>query len=489
METAVMTPQRTARPASFLEGLGHAVVAGFGRSGRAAARLLARHGVPLTIVDARPEREHAGELATLPGEISFAPEESAAGRLAGSDLVILSPGIDPRREPYASARATGVSFISEIELGWRFVSSPLVAVTGSNGKSTVTSLIGQLLAASGFDARVCGNIGEPLCGALANQTPDTRFAVEVSSFQLERTETFAPDVAVLLNVTPDHMDRYEDLAAYRAAKENLFACQEPRHTAVLCAGDAQALEIARRLARRAGGGLGPRVILAGETIPDLDPPATGRADVEDGEIAVRLDKDVHRFGPVADLPLPGPHNLDNCLAGLAAALSLGADPGAVRPALAAFRPLPHRLEPVGERDGVRLVNDSKATNVESARMALRSFPPGRVWIILGGRDKGGDFASLAVDIKERARMVLAMGEAGPGIAAALKGPLAGSVPVQVLPGLAEAVRSATGGARAGDVILLAPACASFDAYGSFEERGEHFRRLAGDWIEEGRRGA
>jgi UDP-N-acetylmuramoylalanine--D-glutamate ligase len=481
-----MTPPSPASRSRPLEGLERVVVAGFGRSGQAAAALLSAQGLSFTVVDARPEREHADALDALPDRPLFVPESDAAAPLAAADLIVLSPGIDPRRQPYAAALAAGVPSISEIELGWRWVRSPLVAVTGSNGKSTVTSLIGTLLEGSGLDARVCGNIGTPLSAALEDPGPDTRFVVEVSSFQLEHTDSFAPDVGVLLNVTPDHQDRYDDHAAYRAAKERLFAFQAAGADAVLCAGDPDALDVARRLAAR---GDGPRVILAGDAPPDLARTVPDTATVEKGRIVVRLGGAVHRLGPAEDLPLPGPHNLANCLAAVSAALCAGARRETMEASLAAFRPLPHRLEPVGERDGVRFIDDSKATNVESARMALRSFPAGRVLVILGGRDKGGNFAALAAELGGRARAVYAIGEAGPRIAEALATGLGKAVPVHILPGLAEAVPAAAAVARAGDVVLLAPACASFDAYAGFEERGEHFRRLAATWIQEGRRGA
>ncbi len=473
-----MSLESTARGRSFLAGVERAVVAGFGRSGQAAARLLAAHGVACTVVDARPREALAAGLAALPAGTAYAAEDGAGPALAGADLVVISPGIDTRKPPYAGALAAGAPFLSELELGWRFVEAPLVAITGSNGKSTATALAGALLAGSGLDARVCGNIGTPLCDALAEQTAATRFVVEVSSFQLEQVRAFAPDVAVLLNITPDHMDRYDSLAAYAAAKERIFTAQTPAGRAILCTDDPGAAAVAARLAAREGG---PRrvAVSAAPQDPGID------AAWPDGEhLAVRLDGTLRRPARRDDLPLPGPHNLLNALAAVAAALAAGAGEAAVAPALRAFRPLPHRLEPVGEAGGAAWVNDSKATNVESARMALRSFPAGRVVILLGGRDKGGDFAALVPDLADRAHRVICLGEAGPRIAAALAGPLAGRVALEVAADMEEAVARAAAAARRGDTVLLAPACASFDAYRNFEERGEHFRRLVARRVQE-----
>jgi len=466
-----MTRPIPATGTSFLADLSHVVVAGLGRSGRGAAALLAAHGVPFSVVDAR-----AGDLARearrlLPPGTEVLAQDAAAARVSGADLLVVSPGIDLRRPPWLQAARQGVPFMSELELGWRFVTSPLLAITGSNGKSTVTSLVGRLLDTAGADARVCGNIGTPLSAAVDSQGPDTCFVVEVSSFQLETIHGFRPDVAVLLNVTPDHQDRYDNHAAYLAAKERIFANQGTDDRAVLDMDDAAARAVAARLGRRpAGPGILP--------VSRRQAPAAGAdgAWLEGDTLMLRHAGNTRRLLRRDELTLPGSHNVTNALVAALTVAAAGRDPDAR--ALAAFPPLPHRLETVAHHDGVRYVNDSKATNVESAAAALRAFPPGRVLVILGGRDKGGEFASLLPALRQQARAVFTMGEAGAAIAAALGPGLAGVLPLTVVPDLDAAVTAATAAATAGDVILLAPACASFDAYEDFTARGEHFRRLA-----------
>ncbi|MFQ5718523.1 MAG: UDP-N-acetylmuramoyl-L-alanine--D-glutamate ligase [Acidobacteriota bacterium] len=479
MEPAVMTLSDSARGEQFFRGIERIVVAGLGRSGQAAAALAARFGLTPTVVDSRSEEALAPALASLGPGACFVAESAAAPVLARADLVVLSPGIDPRREPYASALAAGVRVVSEIEVGWRFVESPLVAITGSNGKSTVTAMIAALLQHAGLDARACGNIGQPLSDALLDQSEKTRFVVEVSSFQLERIVSFAPDVAVLLNITPDHQDRYPDLASYAQAKERIFDHQSAEQTAIVCGTDDASIAVSARLAHRRQHGGPERLTCGADTIED-------GVFTEGGQIVLRRAGQLVRLGRVSDIPLRGPHNLVNALAATATASCLGVDATCLSAALADLRALPHRLEPVGQAGGIAFVNDSKATNVASTAMALRSFTPKSVHVILGGRDKGADFASLVPALSTFARTVFAIGEAGPRIVAGLSAEcLTGrDVTVSLAPDLAAAFAVATRVARPGDTVLLSPACASFDAYASFEERGEHFRALVADWVAE-----
>jgi len=467
---------------SFLAYLNGIVVAGLGSSGRGAAALLAARGVPFSVVDARAADLTQDARRDLPAGTEILAQDAAVGHVAAAGLVVVSPGIDLRRPPWSVAAARGVPFMSELELAWRFVTSPLLAITGSNGKSTVTTLVGRLLAAAGADARVCGNIGTPLSAAVAGQRQDTVFVVEVSSFQLETVHGFRPDVAMLLNVTPDHQDRYDHHAAYLAAKEKIFARQGEGDLAILDLDDAAAAAVAERLRLRPAG---PALLPV-----SLRHAPAGGADgawLDGDTLIIRYGGKTRRLLPRDELTLAGSHNVTNALAAALMVAAAGREPDPR--ALAAFPPLPHRLETVARHNDVRYVNDSKATNVESARVALRAFDRGRVLVILGGRDKGGDFATLVPDLSQQARAVYAMGEAGPAIAAALRPGLPPELTVRVVPDLAAAVSAATAAAAAGDVILLAPACASFDAYRDFTARGEHFRRLAGSLAGEDHHGA
>ena len=477
-----MTRPISSTGTSFLADLDRVVVAGLGLSGRGAAALLAYRGVPFSVVDARAADLAQDARHDLPAGTRMIAQDAAAAHVAAANLVVVSPGIDLRRPPWSTAVARGVPFMSELELAWRFVTSPLLAITGSNGKSTVTAMVGRLLAAAGVDARVCGNIGTPLSVAVAGQRQDTVFVVEVSSFQLETVHGFRPDVAMLLNVTPDHQNRYDHHAAYLAAKEKIFSRQGEGDRAILDLDDAAAAAVAERLRlRRSGPALLP--------VSLRHAPADGAdgAWLEGDTLVIRHDGRTRRLLQRDELTLVGSHNVTNALAAALMVAAAGREPDSR--ALAAFPPLPHRLETVARHDGVRYVNDSKATNVESARAALRAFDRGRVLVILGGHDKGGNFASLVPDLRQQARAVYAMGEAGPAIAEALRPGLPAELPVDVVPDLAAAVTAATAAATAGDVILLAPACASFDAYSDFSARGEHFRRLAGSRPEEDRHGA
>ncbi len=461
----------------FLAGLTHVVVAGLGRSGQGAAELLAKAGVPFTVVDARAGELPPEAIAALPPGTEMVAEADAADVVAAADLLVVSPGIDLRRPPWNAAKAP---CMGELELAWRHVDSPLVAITGANGKSTVTALTGALLAAAGCDARVCGNIGSPLSAVVADQQHETVFVVEVSSFQLETISGFAPDVGVLLNVTPDHQDRYAGHDDYVAAKERLFAAQQRGSRAVMGVDDPSAAAVATRLAGRRDG---PRVL----AFSLAEPPEADGAWLAGGTLMMRWQGREHALLHQDELTLAGPHNVANALAAFLAVKAMGVQPDPAT--LAAFPPLAHRLETVAHHGGVRFVNDSKATNLDSARMALRAYAPGHVVIILGGRDKGTDFAALAPDLQVRARAVIAVGEAGPAIATALGPLLPVSLPLTVVPDMEAAVQAAGSTAADGDVVLLSPACSSFDAYSDFTARGDHFRRLAMAWQAEGGHGA
>ncbi len=418
------------------------LVVGLGRSGTSAARFLADRGARVVACDEGLREPPAGLPAGVDIVLGPIPEPSSF------DLVVPSPGVPPER--LAGARRV----VGEIELACCALRVPVVAVTGTNGKSTTVTLLEAMLRACGLRARAAGNIGLPaveLCGE-----PLDVAVLEVSSFQLESAERLRPAVGVLLNLTPDHLDRHGSFEAYAAAKGRLFRRQGPGDVAVAPADDPRCIALAR----------GGRARL----LPFATRPLFGDGVFADaGEVVVRAGPRLTRLG-VAELGLDTGVGLENALAALAAAAGLGVDVERAAAAVPGFARLPHRLEPVAELGGIRFVNDSKATNVGAAVAALRTVAAPVVWLA-GGHDKGLDFAPLAEAARGRVRRAVLFGASRDRLAAALEG----AVPVDRVGGLEEAVRAALGVARPGDTVLLAPACASFDEFRNFEERGERFR--------------
>jgi UDP-N-acetylmuramoylalanine--D-glutamate ligase len=437
------------------------VVVGLARSGVAAARLLAGRGARVVASDVK-------DAAALPEEVLRLPEigvRLALGshREAGipaAELVVVSPGVPWELPELAAARARGVPVMAELELGYRLLSGSVAAVTGTKGKSTTTAALGAMLRAAGGDVRVGGNIGEALTGLVDGSTAETRFVLETSSFQLEGTSSFHPQVAVFLNLSADHLDRHPDFAAYAAAKARIFANQQPADFAVVNADDPQVLELAR--AGRA------RVV---EVSGERDPGGPDAAFFEDGAAALRLAGTRETLFPLAAVQLPGRHLATDLLAAAVAARLFGAAPAAIARAVAAFPGAEHTLEKVAEKSGVLFFNDSKATNVASARMSLLAMEQ-RTHLIMGGRYKGGDFRELREAVAPRVAQVLAIGEARPRIAQAL----ADVVPVVACGSLAEAVRRAFLAAAPGEAVLLAPACSSFDMFADYAARGRAFKQ-------------
>jgi UDP-N-acetylmuramoylalanine--D-glutamate ligase len=356
--------------------------------------------------------------------------------------------------------------LGELELGWRLVPNQVIAITGSNGKTTTTELVGQIHREAGIPVAVAGNVGTALSSLAGALDPAAVVVCEASSFQLEDTVAFAPEAAVLLNLAPDHLDRHGTFDAYRDAKLRIFANQAPDALAVVPAGLAHA-GAARRVT------FASPIQDASRVDGDMRrQPATAAPDlvVSDGRLVWRGEP----FAAVEEIRLRGAHNLENAMAAAAVTLARGVDPAAVRAGLASFAGVAHRLEEVARVDGVLYVDDSKATNVASAVVGIRSFAGG-VHAILGGRGKGEDYAPLAAAVAERCRAAYLIGEQ----AAALRHALApADVPLSDCGGLERAVAAARAAARPGDVVLLSPACASYDQYRSFEERGEHFKALA-----------
>jgi UDP-N-acetylmuramoylalanine--D-glutamate ligase len=430
------------------------VVVGAARSGVAAAALAAARGARVTLTDLRPEVEGVDRLAP---DVALELGGHRPGTLAAADLVVLSPGVPQTQPALEPARRAGVPIVGEIELAWRCLEGRVIAITGTKGKSTTTTLVGRMLAEAGFDARVSGNIGRPLSAHVEGSTPDTLHVVEVSSFQLETTVTFRPWIAALLNLSADHLDRHASEAEYADAKARAFANQEAGDWVVVNADAPAALALAARSAAR-------RLTFS------LDAPGDAGVGVEDGAIVRRGPGGTGRLVPLAAVRLLGRHLLSDVAAAAAVASLVGAPAEAMTRAVETFTGLEHALEPAGEVAGVRFVNDSKATNVEAARLAITSFD--RVVPILGGRFKGGDLRDLRDAVRGRARLVIAIGEARPLVRAAL----AGAAEVRDAADLAEAVRIGFAAAGPGGTVLLAPACASFDMFRDYAERGRVFKR-------------
>jgi UDP-N-acetylmuramoylalanine--D-glutamate ligase len=436
----------------------HVVVAGGGRSGLAAAELLASRGARVTLNDTR---ESPG-LAALPGRgivIEVGPHRPAL--FTSADLIVLSPGVPPEQDAITAARAAGIPVIGEIELASRWLRGRMIAITGTKGKSTTTTLAARMLKEAGFDATAGGNLGAALSGQVTTSHPESWHVVEVSSFQLEMTDTFHPEIAVLLNLSADHLDRHGTFQSYAAAKARIFANQTSSDWAVINADDpgVQAL---------ASGHRARRFDFA------VDAAITEGVTVEAGSIVWRRPGDTAPLLPLSAVRVPGRHLLGDVLAATAVGCVAGVPAAAMRRAVEGFTGLPHALERVASLDGVVFVNDSKATNIASARRSLESFPGGIV-AIMGGRFKGGDFADLADVARERVAGIVAIGEAAPLIETAL-----GSVvDVSRAESMMEAVAQAFARAPRPGVVLLAPACASFDMFTDYADRGARFKDAVG----------
>jgi UDP-N-acetylmuramoylalanine--D-glutamate ligase len=442
----------------------HVVVVGGGRSGVAAAELLVARGAAVTLTDLKTDLP--GEARLRQAGVTLALGGHPVELLARADLVVVSPGVPWNLPILDSTRGGSVPVIGEIELAWRFLRGRVIAVTGTKGKSTTTTLIGRMLAAAGLEITAGGNLGQPLSAQVAGSTPETLHVVEVSSFQLEASDTFHPWIAVLLNVSADHLDRHPTFDEYVRAKGRVFANQDERDWAVVNAGDEPALALARWSRAR-------KVRFA------LDAPLDEGFVISGGHIAERTAGHDTPLIPLDAVRLLGRHLLGDVLAAAAAARLAGAPPEAMTRAVSTFTGLEHTLEPVAEIGGVRFVNDTKATNIEAARRSIESFARGVV-PIMGGRFKGGDFRDLRGIVAERVAAVVAIGEARERV----KDALGDVVPVHEASSMRDAVRTAWEAAPPGGTVVLAPACSSFDMFVDYAERGRAFKeevaRLAAD---------
>jgi UDP-N-acetylmuramoylalanine--D-glutamate ligase len=409
-----------------------ALVVGLARSGHAAALALAERGVSVLAADRAADAD-TGRLAQAGVEVHVGTEEERL--LEDVDLLVKSPGVPGDSPLPAGARARGIPIWSEVELGFRLLPNPFVGVTGTNGKTTTSELLGAIFRAAGRPVAVAGNVGRPLTGFVGALSDDAWIVCEVSSFQLEDVHRFRPRVGVLLNLEPDHLDRHETFDAYRDAKLRIFENQTEADTAVVPRGFGKVRGGATRVA-----------FSAGDRLP-------------------------------AEPLIPGEHNRENAAAATAAARAAGIEDDAIAEALRTFAGVAHRLELVGEVDGVRFVNDSKATNTAAARRGIAAYAGEPLRLILGGSLKGESFDELAVELPPTVRSIDLIGEATEQLAAALARAGRGYRRSGDLP---TAVGAAAGEAEPGDVVLLSPACASYDQFRNFEERGDAFRRLVKD---------
>ena len=441
-------------------GRGVVAVIGLGKSGVAATRLLAREGVRVYASDAS-DHPYGGDalrtLRTLRG-VTLDVGRHDLAQIRGAAAVIVSPGVPPEAPPLAAAREARVPILSEIDLGFRALSGSgtrCIAITGTNGKTTTTALVAHLLRQAGLYAEAAGNIGRPLSDIALQNDHYQWLAVEVSSFQLHDSPHFAPEIAILTNLAPDHLDRYASVEAYYADKRLLFRNARPDHVWVLNGDEPAVLELA-------AGALGRRVLFS------LRHPADGWYDATARRLQLGRDALLAR----ADLGLLGDHNVANALAAALAVREAGVPLAAIGEGLRSFRPLAHRLEPVREVGGVRWINDSKATNIASTVVAVEAMDRPFV-LLLGGRHKGEPYTRLAPMLREKCRLVIAYGESGELI----ERDLGGKVPLERGTTFEDVVARARGAARPGDAVLLSPACSSYDMFKNYEERGATFRTL------------
>ncbi|PYT77428.1 MAG: UDP-N-acetylmuramoyl-L-alanine--D-glutamate ligase [Acidobacteria bacterium] len=435
------------------------LVVGLARTGVATALFCVERGARVRATDTRTEKDLGDAIAPL-------QKTGVALELGGhrqeliqdADLIIPSPGVPADAPLLQIARAKGVIIWSEVELASRFLKGRLIGITGSNGKTTTTSLIEHILKTAGCSTILAGNIGTPLISGVERTGEKTITVAELSSFQLELIEKFRPNISVFLNLTPDHLDRHQTLKSYGAAKARIFENQTEADSAVLNADDPGTTPYAPTKPQVYWFSRKQRV-------------AQG-AFVKENDLLFRREGIEEKVLNLADIPLPGAHNVENVLAAVAATRLAGVEAAAIAKGVRSFAGVEHRLEFVAEVGGVRFYNDSKATNVDATRKALDAFP-GRILIILGGKDKGGDYTVLQTPLREKAILALLIGAA----AAKIEKQIAGSVAIEQAGTIERAVETAAHAARPGDIVLLAPACASFDQFQNYEHRGRVFKEL------------
>jgi UDP-N-acetylmuramoylalanine--D-glutamate ligase len=435
------------------------LVVGLGKSGVASALFLKAHGARVSVSDTKSGDELRNEIPVLLDH-GITVETGGHGErtFRGQDLIVVSPGVPVDAPLLAQARGLGESVIGEIELAAQFLPGPIVAITGSNGKTTTTTLAGEIMTAAGFPTLVGGNIGTPAISLAERATRETVIVLEVSSFQLETIQTFHPKVAVVLNVTPDHLDRHGTFESYADAKARIFENQQGSDFAVLNADDATCVAMAARTRAQVFWFSRQKEVPQG-------------AWVRDGNVVFRDSAGQREILQESEIPLKGAHNLENVLAAVCAGALMGCAPEKIRQAVGNFKAVEHRLEFVATVGGVDYYNDSKATNVDATIKALESFPA-NIHLILGGKDKGSDYSVLNDLLRQRVKRVYTIGAAAAKIESQLKG-----TEVVHAETLENAIRKAHAVAEPGDVVLLAPACASFDQFKNYEQRGQVFKEI------------
>jgi UDP-N-acetylmuramoylalanine--D-glutamate ligase len=436
------------------------LVVGLGKSGVASALFLKDRGARVTVSDTKsPDQLRDAIPILLDHGITVETGGHGERTFRGQDLIVVSPGVPVDAPPLVQARASGEPVIGEIELASQHLPGPIVAITGSNGKTTTTTLAGEILAAGGLPVAVGGNIGTPAISLVEGASRETVIVLEVSSFQLETIQTFRPKVAVILNITPDHLDRHRTFQTYVDAKARIFENQQPGDFAVLNEDDPTCRTLRDRTRAEVFWFSRKQEVQNG-------------AWVRDGRILFRDSNGQREIMLVSEIPLKGLHNVENVLAGVCAGALMGCEPAKIRKAIQEFKAVEHRLEYVATIKGVEYFNDSKATNVDATIKALESFPK-NIHLILGGKDKGSDYTVLNDLLRERVKRVYTIGAAAEKIESQIKG-AAETVHAETLD---NAIRRAAAVAQPGDIVLLAPACASFDQFQSYNHRGRVFKEV------------
>ena len=440
------------------------LVVGLGKSGVASALFMKARGAKVTVSDTKSGDDLRNEIPVLLDH-GITVESGGHGdrTFRGQDLIVVSPGVPVDAPPLVQARSLGETVIGEIELAAQFLPGPIVAITGSNGKTTTTTLVGEIMAAAGFPALVGGNIGTPAISLADRANSETVIVLEVSSFQLETIQTFRPKVAVVLNVTPDHLDRHRTFEIYTAAKARIFENQQASDFAVLNADDPTCVAM---------GGRTRAQVFWFSRMKEVEQGAW----VRDGNIVFRDRSGQREILQVSEIPLKGAHNLENVLSAVCSGVLMGCAPEKIRQAVRDFKAVEHRLEFVATIRGVDYYNDSKATNVDATIKALESFPA-NIHLILGGKDKGSDYTVLNDLLRQRVKRVYTIGAAAAKIESQIVSSKNGGPEVVHAETLENAIRKANAVAQEGDVVLLAPACASFDQFKSYEHRGKVFKEI------------